>query len=203
MKKLLLALVLMLIPAVAFSADTKADRERKVKVALALHKTNKTPAATLPVVAPAPKEVAPPVTKKLSYFDGVTKANAANLPLVIFVGCDLEYNTKEAILTKVDFFGSYARPSVLVGYSVGGRLYVEKQLDGKFTLEEVEKAVKDVSKKLLENPLQQMPAAENPLNWQIKANCNCENCTCPPGVCPSCPLPVAACVSGQCNLNRR
>jgi hypothetical protein len=175
MIKLILTLILTLAPVATFAADTKSDRERKVKVALAM---NAKPSAQLPTstetfIAPVPREVTP--TKKLTYFDGHAKAALDSLPLVIFVGCDLDYNTKNAILTKVDYFGDYSKPSVLIGYSAGNRLFVDKQLTGVITKEDVDKAVRDVSKKMLENPVQNMPAPAS-LNWQINVVPNEQVC---------------------------
>ena len=215
MVKFILSLIVLLIPFTYGFADEKADRERKVRIAIALSgkpASAVTKPAVNPFVAPFPREAKP--QEKLPYFDGYAKAHLESLPLVIFIGCDREYKTDSAILAKVEAFGSYANPSILIGYPQGNRLYIDKQLESKATNKELETAIINVSKKMVENPVKQMQSAPQPLNWQINAGqqkcTTCVNCNCPNGVCPSCPksnpttpIYVPASNYQTCSLTRR
>ena len=155
----LLALMLLAAAGVV-RGDDDQDRARKAKVALALA----APAKPEPVAsAPAPRPAG-----KLPYGDGYRRATAEQVPLVVFVGCDLP-KPAGAISSKADGpFAGVAGPAVVVGYPRGDRLWIDATLPSP-TEADVQKAVEAARRKIDAVPQPKaMPAAPKPLDWQIR-----------------------------------
>lgn len=153
-------LALMLLAAGIVRGDDDQDRARKAKVSLALA----APARPEPVAtAPAPR-----VAAKLPYGDGYRRATAEQVPLVVFVGCDLP-KPAGAISSKADGpFAGVAGPAVVVGYPRGDRLWIDATLPSP-TEADVQKAVEAARRKIDAVPQPKaMPPAPRPLDWQIR-----------------------------------
>jgi hypothetical protein len=190
------------------AAEPPEDVKLKARVALALAEAEAKARKVVenaqagPVVAPAPRTAAAK-SPKLGYSEGYKKATLDQMPLVIFVSCDLPA-PEGAIASKASSFGETTGPAVLVGFPQGDRLYIDATLTGaNLTAEKIAAAVKAAAKKI-ETPAKQMPgkAAPPPLNSQIRAvqpaGCTCgPGCACGTGKCPaSCPTRVAAVTPG-------
>lgn len=200
-------------------AGSRDDVKLKARVALALAESDakaKKAAATAakaagqpaPVaVAPMPREVVRDVLParlspaKLPYSEGYKKATVDQMPLVIFVGCDVP-TPEGAIGSKVVAFGSAPVPSAVIGYPVGDRLHIDATvpMTGDKVKDEtaLKKAVKAAAGKI-ELPPQRMPGkvAPAPLDYQIRREAACcvcgPGCTCEPGKCPGgCPVAATA-----------
>jgi hypothetical protein len=170
------------------ASDPPASRGRddvklKARVALALAEADATAKARVAAtagqklpreVAPMPREVAarPP---KLTYSDGYKRASVDQQPLVIFVNCEHLDPPAGSIGSRTTCFGDTCGPAVIVGFPVGGRLYIDATLTGReLTPEVVEAAVKSAAKKI-EVPAKEMPGpgsglkiAPPPLDYQIR-----------------------------------
>lgn len=148
-----LALVLMSCATAAVADD--AARDRKAKVALALAGAKPAAVAQAPAPRPAPK----------SYPDGHAAATIDQMPLVVFIGCD-SIPVPGAIVAKADSLGDVTGPAVIVGYPVGGRLYIDATLPGDPDPAKVGAAVKSAAKKIDLPTSKDMPAPK-PLKWNL------------------------------------
>ena len=144
------------------------DRARKAKVALALAGADR---PTVAAAAPAPRPAG-----KLPYGDGYRRATAEQVPLVVFVGCDLP-KPAGAISSKADGpFAGVAGPAVVVGYPRGDRLWIDATLPSP-TEADVQKAVVAARRKIDAVPQPKaMPPAPKPLDWQIRGPVAGEKC---------------------------
>lgn len=146
-------------------ALAKADADAKARGGIA----GGQPAS--PAVAPAPREA------RLTYAAGYKRATLDQMPLVILVNCEMPAPA-DAVVSRTTCFGDTCGPAVIVGFPVGGRLYVDSKLTGKdVTQERVDAAVESAAKKI-EVPAKEMPGAgvkgkealPVPLDYQIKAD---------------------------------
>lgn len=184
-------------PATPATAAEKKCVKLQCRVALALAEAESNAkraaaaaANAIPAVAPAPRVA----VAKLPYSDAYRKASVDQLPLVIYVGTDGP-RVDGAIPCKAATFGDAPVPSVLVGFPVGNRLYIDAKLAGdELTAAAVQKAV-DVAAKKIEVSAKELPGkvvAPPPLDYQIRADtfvevacCGCgPGCKCAPGDCP-------------------
>ncbi len=127
----------------------------KAKALIALSKAKGGRTAT----APAPKD----------YPAGYKAATADQVPLVVFVGCDV-VPVVGSVACKCDApsFGEAKAPSVVVGYPVGEKLMIDTTIPGQGTETEVKKAVEKAARKIGDVPARPMPAPA-PADWQIRA----------------------------------
>jgi hypothetical protein len=183
------------------SASDRDDVKLKARVALALAQADADAKARTAAtaagqqspreIAPMPREVAArsPRPLKLTYSDGYKRASVDQMPLVIFVNCEHLDPPAGSLGSRTTCFGDTCGPAVIVGFPVGGRLYIDATLTGeRLTAGEVEAAVKSAAKKI-EVPAKEMPGAKvapPPLDYQIRGI--------PPAY-PSVPAPV--CLPGQ------
>ncbi len=160
MTRLLLICVALIGPVTMAVAGELAEAD-KAKALIALSKAKGGRAATAPAPhAPAPKD----------YPAGYKAATADQVPLVVFVGCEVQ-PTPNAVACKCDApsFGTAKAPAVVVGYPVGERLMIDTTIAGQGTETEVKKAVEKAAKKIGDVPAKPMPAPA-PADWQIRTD---------------------------------
>lgn len=148
------------VPKVA--ADDRADRERKVKVALALSGTD-FHGPSKPVVATAPP---PRAQEPKPYAAGYERSVAEHIPLVVYVGCTGP-RIEGAATVRTENYPGVAAPAVVVGYPQGDRLIQDRTLPATATPEEIRRAAADALKKVPQPLPKDKPVAPAPLNWMI------------------------------------
>lgn len=164
MTKLLMirvALAVSLVAVLGQTASASDEQADKAKALLALSKAKGARAATAPAPhAPAPKD----------YATGYKAATADQVPLVVFVGCDVK-PTAGAVACKCDApsFGEAKAPAVVVGYPVGEKLMVDTTIKGQGTEAELKRAVEKAARKIGDIPAKPMPAPA-PADWQIRGD---------------------------------
>jgi hypothetical protein len=177
-------LALVLLPALATADDA---RDRKARAALALAKSADPTAAA---VAPMPRPAKPK-----DYAKGHKQAADEQLPLVVYVGCDLA-PVEGAVACQWDSYPGVKGPAIVVGYPVGDRIVQDAVLACPAPAGELKKAVKCAAGKCQDvKPMPGRVVAPAPLDWQISADrpgCVCgDGCRCATGECPgACPAPA-------------
>lgn len=167
------------------AADDKAKRERKAAAALALAASAKTTAAK----APAPHKAGP-----CEYADGHARSLLDQKPLVVFVGCEVQA-CEGAICSTVKGhnFGAVQAPAIVIGFPRGQTLYIDSTLACPASAADLNKAIRNASKKIDVPLAKPMPQAPAPATWHVNADgsgCVCgDGCKCKSGECPSrCPV---------------
>ncbi|QEG26506.1 hypothetical protein GobsT_12460 [Gemmata obscuriglobus] len=166
------AALLIALAAPARAADPDAARDRRARVALALTGT--------PAGAPAP---APRAVVK-DYAAGYKAAAESSRPLVVFVGCKEPHPAPGAVVARTDALGDVTGPAAVVGYPVGGTLFVHTVMACPVEDGALKTAIDGAAKKIdrpAPKPAGDKPAPK-PLSWEIRAAAppTCPDCeTCP------------------------
>ena len=147
--------ILFAVLALVLVSSVNADdaRERRVKVALALAEK------AAPTAAPAPRQAAK------CYTEGYRTATNDQMPLVVFVGCAWQ-PVEGAVVARADSLGDVTGPAVVIGYPVGGKLFIESTILGAPDALRVAASVKAAMKKIEVPGAKDMPAPK-PLKWDI------------------------------------
>ena len=146
------------ITALAFADDASADRERRVKVALAIANSKVTP------TAPAPHAAYP------CYAEGYRTALKSGSPLVVFVGCKGQHPIPEiegAVVSAAPELPGYKAGSIVVAYPAADSLLVEATFEcNQHDSPKLTDAVKAATRKV-ERPVKGDKVAPRPLSWEI------------------------------------
>ncbi len=153
----------------AFGEDT-SNRERKVRVALALQSATETA-----VVESAPE----PKTKQWpSFAEGYSQAVATDSVLVVYIGCEGSHPISAisgCVVATQKELPTYGKGTILIAYPIGKQLLEHKTLKCEEYLVVAVEATK-AQKKLDKAADGDKPIAK-PLDWNmVKADC-CSYCT--------------------------
>ena len=163
--------------AFAVTALAKGDdnRERRVRVAMALQDTT---------VAPITEAPAPSIKKWPSYSEGYEQALKESKVLVTYIGCEGSHPVEAvtgAVVSVQKCLANYSKGTIIVAYPFGNELVLHKTLrceDFAVVAKEVTIAVKKKA-----NITTADKAIEKPLDWSMistKDDCcsTCKDCVC-------------------------
>lgn len=188
--------VLSALGTIASASDKQTQRDRDAKAALALALAAKKSATS---VAPRPHDAG----GLISYSLGYEKVVAEQKPLVVFVSCQ-GHKVDGAVVSFAKKLDGVDKPSVVVGYPQGQKIFIDSTIDCHVAPEAINKAVAKASKKIDVPPGKCGQVAPKPADWKVSADDLAVMLTtalvgvvgddCPNGICPT-----GTCVTGSCS----